>query len=240
MKKIAILGSGGWGVALSFILNRNGHSVKIWSYSEEEKDYIMKQRRCKFLPGIKVPEEIVCDTDYANVLKDSEIVLVATPSSAIRRVITDIKPLVSENQLFLLCSKGMEANTQKVYTDVIKELLPQNKVAALSGPSHAEEVSRFIPTAVVIAAEEEEAALQLQEVFMNDVFRVYVSNDLFGVEFGGSLKNIIALACGISIGLGYGDNAIAAILTRGLLEIARIGTKMGAKNETFYGLTRFR
>lgn len=236
-KNIAVLGSGGWGVALSLILNKNGHNVKIWSYSEEEKNIINNDKKCKFLPNATIPEGVVCYNDYESVLKDAEIVLVVTPSSAIRKVISDIKELVMPNQTFVLCSKGMEASTQKIYTDVIKEILPNNKIAALSGPSHAEEVSMFIPTAVVIASESEEISKELQDTFMNEIFRVYVNDDMFGVEFGGSLKNIIALACGISIGLGYGDNAIAALITRGLLEIARIGTTLGAKNETFYGLT---
>lgn len=237
MKKIAVLGSGGWGVALSLILDKNGHKVRIWSFSEEEKNMINEQRRCKFLPEAVIPEEIVAYNDYESVLKDAEVVLVVTPSSAIRKVITDIKDIVTPNQTFVLCSKGMEASTQKIYTDVIKEILPNQKIAALSGPSHAEEVSKFVPTAVVIAAEEEDIALELQEIFMNEIFRVYVNDDMYGVEFGGSLKNIIALACGISVGLGYGDNAIAALITRGLLEIARLGTKLGAKHDTFYGLT---
>lgn len=237
MKRVAVLGSGGWGVALSLILHRNGHQVKIWSYSEEERDCINQKRRCKFLPEAIIPEEIICYTDYASVLANADIVLVVTPSSAIRRIITEIRDMVTPNQVFVLCSKGMEASTQKIYTDVIKEILPNQKIAALSGPSHAEEVSRYIPTAVVVASEEEEVAKELQDVFMNEIFRVYCNQDMFGVEFGGSLKNIIALACGISIGLGYGDNAIAALITRGLLEIARLGTTLGAKNETFYGLT---
>lgn len=237
MKKIAVLGSGGWGVALSLILHKNGHEVRIWSFSEEEKDLINNDKKCKFLPNATIPDGIVAYNDYESVIKGADYILVVTPSSAIRKVITDIKDIVMPNQTFVLCSKGMEASTQKIYTDVIKEIMPANKIAALSGPSHAEEVSMFIPTAVVIAAEEEEIARDLQDTFMNEIFRVYINDDMFGVEFGGSLKNIIALACGISIGLGYGDNAIAALITRGLLEIARIGTKLGAKNETFYGLT---
>lgn len=237
MKNIAILGSGGWGVALSLILNKNGHNVKIWSYSEEEKEIINHEKKCKFLPNVTIPDAIKAYNDYESVIKDAEIIVVVTPSSTIRKVITDIKDIVTQEQIFVLCSKGMEASTQKIYTDVIKEILPHNKIAALSGPSHAEEVSMFIPTAVVIASDDENVSMELQDVFMNEIFRVYINDDMFGVEFGGSLKNIIALACGISIGLGYGDNAIAALITRGLLEIARIGTRLGAKNETFYGLT---
>ena len=237
MKNVAVLGSGGWGVALSLVLNKNGHNVKLWSYSEDEKDLINIERKCKFLPNAEIPESIVCYTDYKAVLEGTDIVLVVTPSSAIRKVLSDIKELVTPNQTFVLCSKGMEASSQKIYTDVIKEILPNNKIAALSGPSHAEEVSMFIPTAVVIASEDENLSMELQDVFIHDLFRVYINDDMFGVEFGGSLKNIIALACGISIGLGYGDNAIAALITRGLLEISRLGTSLGAKNETFYGLT---
>ena len=172
-KNIAILGSGGWGIALSLILNKNGHNVKIWSYSEEEKNIINNDKKCKFLPNAIIPNGVVCYNDYESVLKDSEIVLVVTPSSAIRKVISDIKELVTSNQTFVLCSKGMEASTQKIYTDVIKEILPNNKIAALSGPSHAEEVSMFIPTAVVIASENEEISKSLQDVFMNEIFRVY-------------------------------------------------------------------
>lgn len=237
MKKIGVLGSGGWGVALSLILNKNGHEVKIWSYAEEEKNIINNEKRCKFLPEATIPDGITCYTDYESVVKDADIILVVTPSSAIRKTLSDIKNLVTENQVFVLCSKGMEADTQRIYTDIIKEIFPNNKVSALSGPSHAEEVAMFIPTAVVIASEDQEVSKELQQVFANEVFRVYVNDDMFGVEFGGSLKNIIALACGISSGLGYGDNANAALITRGLLEIARIGVRMGAKNETFYGLT---
>lgn len=237
MKKIAVLGSGGWGVALSMVLHKNGHQVKLWSYSAEERDLINQERRCKFLPEAVIPNGITCYTEYDKVLEDADIVLVVTPSSAIRRIITEIKDIVTPNQVFVLCSKGMEAATQMIYTDVIKEILPNQKIAALSGPSHAEEVSKYVPTAVVIASDDETIAKELQDVFMNEIFRVYCNSDMFGVEFGGSLKNIIALACGISMGLGYGDNAIAALITRGLLEIARLGTTLGAKNETFYGLT---
>ena len=237
MKNIAVLGSGGWGVALSLILNKNGHNVRIWSYSEEEKNIINNEHRCKFLPNVTMPSDIKCYNDYKTVLEGADVVLIVTPSSAIRKVVTDIKGIVTDEQIFVLCSKGMEASSQKIYTDVIKEILPDNRIAALSGPSHAEEVSMFIPTAIVIASESDEVSKSLQDIFMNEIFRVYINDDMFGVEFGGSLKNIIALACGISIGLGYGDNAIAALITRGLLEIARLGTKLGAKNETFYGLT---
>ena len=236
-EKIAVIGSGSWGVALALLLNRNGHEVKLWSYDKGEADIINNEHRCKFLPDVSIPDSIVCYTDFETVLQDAKIILIVTPSSAIRGTINEMKPFVTDKQVFVLCSKGMEKETEKLYTDVIKEILPNNSVAALSGPSHAEEVSQFIPTAVVIAGENEETASMLQDVFMNDKFRVYTNDDIKGVEMGGSLKNIIALACGVATGLGYGDNTVAALITRGIAEIARLGVETGAKRQTFYGLT---
>ena len=237
MKKISVIGSGSWGVALAMVLNKNGHEVKLWSYNPDEARLINEEHKCKFLPNVMVPETINCYTSLEESIKDTEIVLIVTPSKAIRATLNNLKPFTNEEQIFILCSKGMEPDTQKVYTEVIKEILPNNKVAALSGPSHAEEVSEEIPTALVIAAETEEIALNLQEIFMNDKLRVYTNDDMLGVEMGGSLKNIIALACGIAIGLGYGDNTLAALITRGIAEIARLGVEAGAKRQTFYGLT---
>lgn len=237
MKKVSVIGSGSWGVALAMVLNRNGHQVKIWSYSEEEANLINNEHKCKFLPNIEVPSSIICYTSLEEAIKDTEVVLIVTPSKAIRETVTKLKPYVLENQIFVLCSKGMDPDTQQVYTDVIKEILPKNPIAALSGPSHAEEVSECIPTALVVAAETDENALDLQEMFASDKVRVYTNDDMLGVEMGGSLKNIIALACGIAIGLGYGDNTLAALITRGTVEIARLGVEAGAKRQTFYGLT---
>lgn len=189
------------------------------------------------MPNITVSDSIKCYTDFESTLKNADIILIVTPSNAIRDTANKIKDFVTDNQIFVLCSKGMEKDTQKVYTEVIKEIFPNNEVAALSGPSHAEEVSENIPTAVVIASENDETSEILQNIFMNDKFRVYTNDDLLGVEMGGSLKNIIALACGITIGLGYGDNTIAALITRGIFEISRLGVEAGAKKQTFYGLT---
>lgn len=236
-KNIAVIGSGSWGVALSMLLHKNGHNVKIWSYSEEEANLINNFQKCKFLPDVVVPSEIKCYTSFEEVMQNVEIVLIVTPSNVIRQTLNNIKPFANQEHIFILCSKGMEADTQKVYTEVIKEVLPMVKVSALSGPSHAEEVSKFIPTAVVISSEDEKVMYELQEVFMNECFRVYTNKDMLGVEMGGSLKNIIALACGIAIGLDYGDNTIAALITRGLLEISRLGIESGANGQTFYGLT---
>lgn len=237
MKKISVIGSGSWGVALAMVLNRNGYDVKLWSYNADEAKLINEEHKCKFLPDVEVPSTIDCYTSLEEAIKDTEIVLIVTPSKAIRATMNNLKPFVTENQIFVLCSKGMEPDTQKVYTEVIKEILPNNRVAALSGPSHAEEVSQEIPTALVIAAETDEDALNLQEMFANEKLRVYTNDDMLGVEMGGSLKNIIALACGIAIGLGYGDNTLAALITRGIAEIARLGVEAGAKRQTFYGLT---
>lgn len=236
-KKISVIGSGSWGVALAYLLHNNGHDVKLWSYNEAEADSINNEKKCVFLPDQILPENLHCYTSLEETLKDTQIVLIVTPSMAIRSTLNNMKPFVTDNQIFVLCSKGMEPDTQKVYTEVIEEIYPNNKVAALSGPSHAEEVIKSLPTTVVIASKNEEILSELQDTFMNDYFRVYTNTDIQGVELGGSLKNIIALCCGIAKGLGFGDNALAALITRGLLEISRIGIAVGANMQTFYGLT---
>lgn len=236
-EKIAVIGSGSWGVALAMLLNGNGHDVKIWSFMEDEARMINEDRKCKFLPNITIPEALRCYTSLEETLEGTDIVLIVTPSNVIRTTMNNMLPFVKENQVFVLCSKGMEKETQRVYTEVIKEICPNNMVSALSGPSHAEEVSEGIPTAVVISSEDDALSERLQTVFMNPRFRVYINDDLLGVEMGGSLKNIIALACGIANGLGYGDNTLAALITRGTVEISRLGVEAGAKRQTFYGLT---
>ncbi len=236
-ENIAVIGSGSWGVALAMLLSNNGHNVKIWSFMKEEADLINNEKKCKFLPDVTLPSNLVCYTELDKALADTKIVLIATPSNAIRTTLNNMKPYITDNQIFVLCSKGMERDSQKVYTEVIKEIYPNNIVSAISGPSHAEEVSQRIPTAVVIASENDETSEYLQSIFMNEALRVYTNDDLLGVEMGGSLKNIIALACGIAIGLGYGDNTIAALITRGVVEISRLGVESGAKRQTFYGLT---
>lgn len=236
-EKIAVIGSGSWGVALAMLLHGNGHDVKIWSYSEEEAKIINEDKKCKFLPNIKIPEGLKCYTSLEETVKDTKIILIVTPSNVIRTTVNNMIPFINDEQIFVLCSKGMEKETQRVYTEVIKEICPNNMVSALSGPSHAEEVSEGIPTAVVISSEDDALSERLQGVFMNPRFRVYINDDLLGVEMGGSLKNIIALACGIANGLGYGDNTLAALITRGTVEISRLGVEAGAKRQTFYGLT---
>lgn len=235
-KKIAIIGSGSWGVALAIHLSKMGHLVKIWSYMQEEADMINQEKKCKFLPDIVLPEGITCTTSYEEAIKESEIILHVTPSKFTRNTVRDYKAYVT-NQIVVICTKGFEKETLSTLDTVLKEEMPKARLAVLSGPSHAEEVSRAIPTAMVIAAEEKEDAILLQDVFMNENLRVYTSDDMKGIELGGALKNIIAFCAGVAAGIGLGDNSFAALITRGLGEITRLGVELGGKKETFYGLT---
>lgn len=236
MKKIAILGSGSWGVALGIHLVNMGHEVKIWSYAQEEVDLINNEKKCMFLPKVQIPDKIYCSTSYEEVIKESEIILVVTPSKFIRNTIKQCKQYIT-NQQVIICAKGFEQGTLYTLNEVVEEEMPQIKVGVLSGPSHAEEVSLGIPTAIVIASKHEEVLHNIQKEFMNEKLRIYTSKDVKGVELGGALKNIIAFCAGIAAGLELGDNSFAALATRGLVEITRLGTKMGANKETFYGLT---
>ena len=236
MKKIAIIGSGSWGVALAIHLAKMGHLVKIWSYMEEEANLINKERKCKFLPEVTIPEGVVCTTSYQEAIKESEIILHVTPSKFTRSTVREYKNYVT-NQIVVICTKGFEKETLSTLDTVLKEEMPETRLAVLSGPSHAEEVSKAIPTAMVIAAEDKEDAKLLQDVFMNENLRVYTSDDMRGIELGGALKNIIAFCAGVAAGIGLGDNTFAALITRGLREIARLGTELGGQKETFYGLT---
>lgn len=236
MKNIAIIGSGSWGVALAIHLANMGHNVKIWSFAKEEADLINNEKKCMFLPKATIPNNIKCSLDYKEVIEDSEIVLVVTPSKFTRSTVTQFKQYIT-NQQIVICSKGFEAGTLKTLTEILEEEFPNNKIGALSGPSHAEEVSLGIPTAIVIASKHEELLKNIQSSFMNDKMRIYTSHDVKGVELGGALKNIIAFCAGILAGLNFGDNTFAALATRGLVEITRLGLKMGAEKDTFYGLT---
>lgn len=236
MKTIAIIGSGSWGVALAIHLAKKGNRVNIWSFDQTEADIINNDKKCKFLPEVNLPENIYCYTNFEETLKDSSVILHVTPSKFVRNIIKQYKDLVT-NQPIIMCAKGFERETLYSLDEIIKEELPDKQFAVLSGPSHAEEVSRGIPTAMVIASENEELNNMLQELFMNEKMRVYTSNDIKGVELGGALKNIIAFCAGIAAELGLGDNSYAALITRGLTEISRLGVKMGAKQDTFYGLT---
>lgn len=236
MKNIAIIGSGSWGVALSIHLAQMGHNIKIWSFAQDEADLINNERKCKFLPKAVLPDNVCCSLDFKEVIEGSEIILVVTPSKFTRSTVKQFKKYVT-NQQVIVCSKGFEQGTLKTLTEILEEELPNNMIGALSGPSHAEEVSLAIPTAIVIASKYEEVLKNIQSSFMCETMRIYTSHDVKGVELGGALKNIVAFCAGIAAGLNLGDNSFAALATRGLLEITRLGTKMGAQKETFYGLT---
>ena len=236
MKKIAIIGSGSWGVALATYLANVGNQVKIWSFSEEEKDLINNEKKCKFLPDLIIPENIYCSTSYEEIIKDTEFILHVTPSKFTRSTFEQYKQYVGEKPV-IICSKGFEKETLKTLDEVIEEELPNVKVGVLSGPSHAEEVSIGVPTALVMASKYNEVLDMLQETFMSEKMRIYTSNDVKGVELGGALKNIIAFCAGVAAGIGLGDNSFAALITRGLKEISRLGIKLGGELETFYGLS---
>lgn len=236
MKKIAIIGSGSWGVALATYLANVGNQVKIWSFSEEERNLINNEKKCKFLPDLIIPENIYCSTSYEEVIKDTEFILHVTPSKFTRSTFKQYKQYVGEKPV-IICSKGFEKETLKTLDEVIEEELPNVKVGVLSGPSHAEEVSIGVPTALVMASKYNEVLDMLQETFMSEKMRIYTSNDVKGVELGGALKNIIAFCAGVAAGIGLGDNSFAALITRGLKEISRLGIKLGGELETFYGLS---
>lgn len=238
MKKIAIIGSGSWGVALAIHLAKLGNEVRIWSFMEEEANLINNEKKCKFLPNIKLPDGIKCFTSYKEVIEDANFILQVTPSKFTRNIVREYSKYISpEKQPIVICSKGIEKETELTLDEVIKQEIPNARVGALSGPSHAEEVSIEIPTVLVIASEDEKLKNEIQETFMNGNMRIYSSSDIKGVELGGALKNIIAFCAGIAAGIGYGDNTFAALITRGLVEIRKLGTALGGDKDTFYGLS---
>lgn len=234
--KIAIIGSGSWGIALATHLERLGHEVKTWAFLQEEADSINIEKKCKLLPHAVIGEHIKAYTNLEDVVKDTEIVLHVTPSKNVRETIHNYKNFLT-NQPIIMCSKGMEESTLLTLNGVVNQELPNTKYGVLSGPSHAEEVAENIPTAMVIASESDDVCQLIQKLFMNEKMRIYTSNDVIGVELGGALKNIIAFCAGILSELKLGDNTFAALLTRGLAEIRRLGIAMGAKQDTFYGLS---
>ncbi len=234
--KIAVIGSGGWGTAISLLLANKGNDVYLWSWIQEETDRLNKYRENKeFLPGIKFPDNIVCTHDMKECIEGAEVVVTAAPSPATRTTAKAMAPFVCDGQKIVNISKGLEGSLR--LSQVYKEEIPNADISVLSGPSHAEEVSRSVPTTVVVASQSSETAEFLQDVFMCETFRVYTSDDIIGVELGGALKNVIALCAGISDGLGFGDNTKAALITRGIAEITRLGVAMGAKASTFAGLS---
>ena len=236
MKKIAIIGSGSWGVALAIHLASIGNKVKIWSYEEEEKRLINEEKRCMFLPNVTIPENIECSNDFKEVIEDAEFILHVTPSKFTRSTFKQYKQYV-DNKPIIICGKEFEKETLKTLDEVIKEELPTAKIGVLSGPSHAEEVSIAIPTVLVVASKHDDVLELVQNTFMSEKMRIYTSKDVKGVELGGALKNIIAFCAGVAAGIGLGDNSFAALVTRGLGEIARLGVKLGGEKETFYGLS---
>lgn len=236
MKKICIIGSGSWGCALAIHLGNLGHEVRIWSFSEEEKDIINNERTCKFLKNSVIPKTVKCTNSYKEAIEGSDLILHITPSKFTRDTVKNYKEYVT-NQPIIICSKGFEEATLSTLDDVVSDELPNTKIGVLSGPSHAEEVSIAIPTALVIASKDAEFCKMVQDEFMNDRLRIYTCDDVKGVELGGALKNIIAFCAGVAAGLGLGDNTFAALITRGLKEITELGVALGGKKETFYGLT---
>lgn len=235
--KASIIGAGTWGTALGILLAHNGHEVTIWSKFQQEVDALQETHRHKNLPGAVIPETVRFTSDLESALKEQELVVLAVPSIFVRATAHEMKPYVGGGQVIVSVAKGIEEGTLYTMSDIIEEEIPQADVAVLSGPSHAEEVSRFIPTTIVTGAHTEKTALFVQNAFMCDCFRVYINPDIKGIEIGGATKNVIALAAGMADGLGYGDNTKAALITRGIAEIERLGVKMGCRMETFNGLS---
>lgn len=238
MSNLTIIGAGSWGSSLSVLLSANGHQVTLWSCFEEEIRMLetCREHRDK-LPGVRIPESVILETDLAAAVRDADQVVFVVPSQTLRQNARQLKSLLPANAILVCCSKGLEEGTGLRLSEVLLEELPAFKVVGLYGPSHAEEVAQGIPTTVVAASPDREAAESVQDAFMGPSFRVYTSSDLIGAEIGSALKNVIALCAGICDGLGFGDNSRAALMTRGITEIARLGTAMGASAKTFSGLT---
>lgn len=238
MINIGVIGSGSWGSALAILLDSNGHNVSIWTHSPDILDKFNETRRLEHaLSGIDFPDTIDLTDDMEAICSDKDLIVLVTASPFIRSTLENAKPYIKEGQIIVNASKGIEDKSLLTLSDVILDVIPEAEVAVLSGPSHAEEVSKGLPTTIVIGAENHETSSYLQDIFMNENFRVYTSTDVLGIELGGALKNVIALAAGVSDGLGFGDNTKAALMTRGLAEIARLGVAMGGKSETFAGLS---
>lgn len=238
MANVGIIGAGSWGTALASLLYDNGHQVTVWSIDDKEVKMLSEEREHKTkLPGVKLPEEMIFTGDLEQTILGKEFLVMAVPSPFTRATAKKMCPYVAKGQILVDVAKGIEEHTLKTLSEQIEEEIPQADVAVLSGPSHAEEVGRKLPTTCVVGAKTRKTAEYLQKMFINSVFRVYTSPDIKGIELGGSLKNVIALAAGIADGLGYGDNTKAALITRGIAEIARLGVKMGGKLQTFTGLT---
>ncbi len=239
MSKIAIMGSGGWGTAIAVMTSKFGNQISLWSVFPEEIDTIIKDKENKkLLRGIAIPKNINLTSDI-NCASDADVVVLAVPSFATRSTAKLLQPILKENTIVVNIAKGLEENSSKRLSQVLQEELPLCKIVVMSGPSHAEEVALGLPTTNVVSSKNIETAQVVQDVFMNPTFRIYTSLDIIGAELGGALKNIIALAAGIIDGMGFGDNTKAALMTRGITEMVRLGVALGAKAETFAGLTGF-
>ena len=236
--RVGVIGAGSWGIALAKLLDGNGHQVTVWSIIKEEIEMLKKEHEHKDkLPGVKLSENMIFTNDLEEAMRDKDILVLAVPSPFTRSTAHSMAPYLKDGQIIVNVAKGIEEHTMLTLSQIIEEELPAAQVAVLSGPSHAEEVGRGIPTTIVVGAKKKETAEYLQNIFMNNVFRVYISPDVLGIELGAALKNVVALSAGIADGLGYGDNTKAALITRGITEIARLGTAMGGRFETFCGLT---
>lgn len=238
MAKIGIIGAGSWGIALSVLLYNNGNEVSVWSILPDEIEMLRRELEHKDkLPGVKLPEDMEFTCDLKKTVANKDLLVLAVPSPFVRSTAHSLQSVVTKGQIIVNVAKGIEEKTLMTLSQVIEEEVPNADVAVLSGPSHAEEVGRGIPTTIVVGAHSKETAEFVQNLFMNEVFRVYTSPDILGIELGAALKNVVALAAGIADGLGYGDNTKAALITRGITEIARLGMAMGGKFETFCGLS---
>lgn len=237
MAKICMIGGGTWGIALAALLCKNGHEVTVWSAHETKIRMLREKYEIEQLPGVKLPRETVFTTDDREAVEGKDLLVMAVASSYTRETARRFGSLAASGQKVLNVAKGIEQHTMMTLSEIIGQEIPQADVAVMSGPSHAEEVGRGIPTTIVVGAKTRATAEYIQNLFMNEAFRVYISPDVLGMELGGALKNVVALAAGIADGLGYGDNTKAALITRGITEIARLGTAMGGRFETFCGLT---
>lgn len=238
MANIGVIGAGSWGTALALLLYNNGNRVTVWSIVPEEITMLKEFHEQKDkLPGVLLPEDMEFTTDLEESITDKDVLVLAVPSPYTRSTSAKMAPFVQEGQKIINVAKGIEENSLMTLSEIIEQEIPQADVSVLSGPSHAEEVGKGIPTTIVVGSKKQETAEYLQNLFMSPVFRVYTSSDVLGIELGAALKNVVALAAGIADGLGYGDNTKAALITRGIAEIARLGISMGGRIETFYGLT---
>lgn len=238
MKKVTVIGSGSWGTALAVMLAKEGHQVTIWARRQDAVEELLEKRtNAKYLPGIVIPETIQATTDHEEAVKDADIIILGVPSRAVAQTVRDFAPYLKTWQILVNVAKGLEPDTLLRLSEVIQREAPQCEVCVLSGPSHAEEVAKGIPTTCLITCENEAVAKIVQDEFANPRFRLYTNTDMIGVEIGAAIKNVMALAAGMSDGLGFGDNTKAALMTRGIAEMKRLGLAMGGKAETFAGLS---